>query len=205
MSVSFIPPQYINNFLHIALKNHDLAHDISHAWRVYTNAVRIVNDLVYTTGLQLTPQEHKEFPLVVLCHDVLDHKVKNSALAERDVMKFFVDNVGIPSAVKIDHIHKNCSWSNRKNSSPLISGDWMRKVLQDADWLDALGDDGLQRCIIYTKSAHPTFTEEQITKHVQNHIREKLLLIPQELNYNISKRMVVENKLLEPLEAYLRL
>lgn len=204
MSISFIPPRYIEEFLHMALKNHDLAHDISHSLRVYTNAVKIVNTLINTERLQLTPQEEKEFPLVILCHDVLDHKMKNAALEERDVTKFYVDNVGIPSAVKIGHIHKNCSWSNRKTSVPLVLGDWMRKVLQDADWLDALGYDGLQRCINYTKIIHPQATEEQVIKRVQNHIREKLLLIPKELNYEVSKRMVIENRLLEPLEAYLR-
>lgn len=198
--LSFIPPPHINNFLQKALEKHDLAHDISHAWRAYTNAVKIVN----SENIPLTPQEQKEFPLVILCHDVLDHKLKETSLPERDVMKFYVDCVGVPSAVKIDYIHKNCSWSNRKTSVPLVSGDWMRKVLQDADWLDALGEYGLQRCIVYSRSIHPEYDEFQIKERVKAHIQEKLLHIPSELNYETSKKMVIDGKLLEPLLEYLK-
>lgn len=197
--ISYIAPIHINDFLKKALKNHDDAHDISHAWRVYLNAVFIAN----SEEIALTDKELEEFPLVILCHDVLDHKIKNPALHERDVMKFYVDCVGVQSAVKIDYIHKNCSWSNRKSATPLTSGDWMRKVLQDADWLDALGYDGLVRCMLYTKTTFPDATEEELKKRVQDHIREKLLLIPEELNFETSKRLVIERGLMTHLLNYL--
>jgi HD superfamily phosphodiesterase len=75
----------------------------------------------------------------------------------------------------------------------------MRQVLQDADWLEAIGEVGLVRCAEYNKAHYPN---EDTVAMVCKHIHEKLLLIPAELNFKCSRDIAVD--LVEPMMQYLR-
>lgn len=193
-------PLSLVQFAYRGYANHDSAHDYQHAVRVFANA----HAILHRENTAHTLQEFKELPYVMLCHDLRDHKLlSRKCLSAEEIERFYISELGEASARKIIHIHANCSWSNRKTSTPLAQGDWMRQLLQDADWIDALGKHGLARCIEFaTASLNETATAD-ITAAVCKHIKEKLLLIPNELNFESSKKIVEENNLLEPLLTYL--
>lgn len=194
-----VVPKSLMDFVVRAYAKHDKAHDQNHVYHVFYNAIKIVQQ----ENIQMTEQEQKEFPFVMLCHDVLDHKMKDT-LDPDEVYEFYESQLGSESASKIAYIHNNCSWSKRLESVPLTSGDWMRLVLQDADWLEAIGAVGLQRCIDYTNANAPTNenTGAHIRAAVCKHINEKLLLIADNLNFASSKKMAAD--LNKPLLKYLK-
>jgi uncharacterized protein len=206
----------LNEFLTLAYANHDSAHNLGHIFRVYDTALTIVD----REHIVMTQKEAEEFPYVMSCHDVRDHKLaqKDLCLSQEQVYKFYEEQLGTESANKIVHIHDNCSWSKRARSIPLESGDWMRRVLQDADWIDAMGRVGLTRCIEYSKfiinNSHAnsstnsgandnTEVDTMIKYMVCQHIRDKLLLIPDNLYYDSSKELVRDRSLISPLLRYL--
>jgi HD superfamily phosphodiesterase len=173
-----------------AYKNHDSAHNLDHAMNVFENSLKIISG----EGIIMDDIEKLLLPFVMIGHDFRDHKIKN-ALSDDEIDQFYKLHLGDYFA-EVIHIHNNCSWSKRKSSVPLETGrDWMRKVLQDADWLEAIGETGLQRCIEYSASIGGS------TADICAHIREKLLLIPAELNYATSKTMSAG--MLDPLYKYL--
>jgi hypothetical protein len=188
--------QLIEEFAKLAYQNHDLAHGFPHAERVYHNALAIIDG----AHLQMTAQEQLELPYVMYGHDFRDHKLvsEGTCLPEQVIQDFYKGQLGEVSANKIKHIHENCSWSQRKRATPLPDGDWMRLVLQDADWLEALGEEGLTRCIQYTQ-----FVGGHVPEDVCRHIHEKLLLIPQNFNYQTTRDLVKQRDLITPLLVYL--
>lgn len=177
----------------------DKSHDYSHGVKVYSNALRIMEKEQFKCN---TSQEQLEFYVVMLCHDVLDHKLlaKGLCLPPEEITAFYTDLLGPEAAARIVHIHANCSWSKRKESIPATHNDWMRLVLQDADWIEALD---LQRCIEYNTVYNPGATPAEIARDVCNHINEKLLHIPGELNFDSSRLLVAVEGRLNPLYDYL--
>ena len=192
-SMDSIPPTLID-FINLAYSKFDQSHGVAHVMRVFEYAHQIIAG----ENIMMTQTERSELPYVILCHDVLDHKYIHESLDEAAVMDFYTAHMSATSAAKIKHIHKNCSWSKRAYNIPLEAGDWMRKILEDADRLDAIGEDGLRRCIEYTR-AH----SDNIAQPVCKHIREKLLLIPDNFNFKTSARIAASNNMIAPLLNYL--
>ena len=186
-------------FASYAYANHDSAHNLEHAKNVLRNALTIIEK----EGINCDAVEERELPYVMIGHDFRDHKLVERGLCctAEEIEDFYRKELGEGSAAKILHIHDNCSWSKRKSSIPLESGDWMRKVLQDADWLEAIGNVGLQRCINYNSSVRGV-TDAMLIQDVCLHIREKLLLIPTELNYESSREIAKDR--IAPLLDFLR-
>lgn len=187
----------IFKFAKAAYAKHDAAHNIEHAGQVLLNALTIAGLI----GYSLTGENMLIFTCVMLCHDVHDHKQKNPRYTREEIRAFYVSVFGDDIADDIIFIHDNCSWSKRATSRPLVSpriADWMRLVLQDADWMEAIGDVGLARCIEYTNSVGGNVPEDVCT-----HIDEKLMLIPDHLNFAESKTMAKSR--LAPLIAYKKL
>jgi len=202
MSFSNIPEKFrpsfesmdaLLSFANRAHGNHDKAHDLLHALRVHHNSLKIV----IGERLDLTLYEWKELPYVMIGHDFLDHKQHTLTVNEWDVLAFYESVLGATSAQRVLDIQKASSWSKRET-------EWSRgtlmKVLQDADWLDALGEVGLKRCVDFSVAKGVVDVPSNVCKHIY----EKLLLIPDALNYETSKKMVEKEKLLEPLYDYLK-
>ncbi len=191
--------QGIEEFMKRGYQNHDEAHNYKHAKKVYSNA----QDIVLREGIVMTSQEELEFPIVMLGHDLRDHKLASTGrcLPAAEIEAYYVSVLGPESTVKVIHIHDNCSWSKRNVSVPLATGDWMRLVLQDADWLEAIGEVGLARCIAYNTEYGPN---GDVSSAVCQHINEKLLHIPQQLNFEASRRLAADHNLLGPLVEYLK-
>lgn len=186
----------IDEFMERGYANHDLAHNIDHARQVYSN----MELLLKRANARIAPEEEIELRCIGLGHDLRDHKLVHLGLclSAEEIKAFYESILGPKAALDVIHIHENCSWSKRKESVPLEFGDWMRQLLQDADWLEAIGEAGLQRCIDYT---HACMGDRPDL--VCKHILEKLLLIPEELNFDVSKELVAERDLLKPLKEYL--
>jgi hypothetical protein len=78
--------------------------------------------------------------------------------------------------------------------------DWMRRVIQEADWLTAIGERGIARCAAYS-AARGTVAAD-IAAAVCRHIREKLWLIQYALTFDSARTAAAA--LSAPLAAYLR-
>lgn len=103
----------------------------------------------------------------------------------------------------IIHIHTNCSWSKRAISKPVESNlcrDILRRVLQDADWLQAIGHVGIFRCREYQTEYHGT---DDVDKHIYAHIHEKILHIPAGMNFDVTRAIIVERDLMTPIHEFI--
>ena len=196
--VCVVPPT-LAEFALLAYERHDRAHNIEHVYRVLDYARKIV----IGERIVMTAVEAKELPYAILLHDARDHKLVNKGicLSAEDIRRFLHSELGESSAEKILVMHTRCSWSNRKTSECLPTSDWMRRVLQDADWLDALGDIGIERSEDYARDYGAN--DEEVIIHTRAHILDKLLLIPKEFTYETSRQIAADCGLIDPLNRYL--
>ena len=176
--------------------NHDTSHGYDHALAVIHNGAVIARRRCFW----FTEEEAVQVLYALGCHDILDYKMVAAGLAPDAavIRRQLIDGVGEEAATMITHIHENCSWSKRATAVPLQQGDWMRKLVQDADWLEAIGEGGIQRCIEYTTRFGNC---ADVPARVCEHIREKLLLIPEHLNYPASRDIAATR--VQPLLDYL--
>lgn len=145
----------------------DESHDVSHAYAVYKNMLKIVE----------TIDEDIDMDVLVYCamlHDICDHKYPNS-IKESELIKFIIDGLGDTKCERVMNIINNVSFSKQ------IKG--LRKELQypdnihldiisDADRLEAIGQIGIDRCIKYTRASGG-----QVPEDVIKHCHEKLLIL----------------------------
>lgn len=197
--LTLIIPAELFDFIKLAYSKFDRSHGVEHVIQV----LKYANEIVAREEIMMTHAERNEFPYVMLCHDILDHKYVDLCLESSAVKMFYIEHLGTHSAAKVIHIHKNCSWSKRATNVPLGEGDWMRKVLEDADRLDALGENGLRRCIEYNEHAHANATSAHIQQLVCKHIREKLLILYDNFNFETSRKIVLQSDMMRPILKYL--
>lgn len=190
-------------YLESVFVGRDESHDINHSLRVYENCLKIMisEDIVVN-------KEFSNFILVVsMCHDVPDHKYVGSGDTNTkeslvsSLREFLMGNGMTLKLIDIAIILiDNISWSkemrgeNNKFKNPFH--EMLRRLIQDADWLDALGSVGLERCIQYT-----TARKGKVPEDVCQHIKEKLLLIPEHMHFESSQRYASEETLV--LRGYL--
>lgn len=176
-------PLTLTEFVNIAYDRADPAHDAVHAWKVLDNAREIA------CNMTLSPEEDAIFDWVMAGHDAGDHKRPIAdRLSDEELTKIYTDRFGPELAEAIVEIHQNCSWSKRLTRKT-VKYETLMKILQDADWIEAIGAIGLQRCIDFTTCMMPGATSAEISAAVCKHIREKLLLIPTELNFDQSREI----------------
>lgn len=192
-----------NPELHIfamkAYKDFDMSHDYTHALAVYSNVSKFI---------KLVPEERAEDDIKIvkyaaILHDTYDHKYKDKGLGKDVIHDFILSQLGDINGKVCIHIIDNISWSKRKVSTPLNNKDWMRILVQTADWIEALGPTGLERCIEYTRAVHPGCGDLQIRDDVCQHINEKLLKIVDELP-EYARQYVIDNNLNDALLIYLK-
>lgn len=172
--------EYIQNLF----DNNAGSHDAGHSMRVYHNAMLIAKE---ETGC-----DADIIALAALLHDADDHKLfdtENNANART----FLKEN-----GVSIDDIEKICqainsvSFSKNRGKRPeSIEG----KIVQDADRLDAIGAIGIARTFAYG-GEHGRSMESSI-----QHFYEKLLLLKDELNTEVARKMAKERH--EYMESFL--
>lgn len=177
----------LTDFLVLAYSHHDAAHNIDHALAVYNNAMHI--------ALSVDGPTTREFAITMLFHDARDHKMKVCLDAEI-LHDFYVGQVGIEACGRIETTHATCSWSRRHL---VHRRDLFCKILQDADWIEAIGEVGLRRCIEYTQAVGGAVPHD-----VCAHIHEKLLLIPLAVNFDVTRGLIESKNMIKPLTDYLR-
>lgn len=184
----------LDTFARKAYANHDPAHGYDHAIKVLENAKTIAD------GMTLSAEELRIFDWVMVGHDAGDHKIPlDCRLSDEELAGIYTAQFGPELAAAIVEIHARCSWSKRKTRKA-VKYETLMKILQDADWMEAIGAGGLQRCWDFTKHHNPAATSAEIRGKVCEHIREKLLLIPAELNFEKSREMADVQPLLKFLE-----
>ncbi len=196
-------PKELLAFAAEAYEGFDESHDLSHGLRVFENMIRIVQK----DYPQITPGDLEDLMYITILHDSQDYKYVGTGVgvSEFEYRIFFLSSLGEERGLKCIHVTENMSWSKERKGSnvKLPEGeDWMRRVAQDADWLEAIGEIGLQRCIEYTTTHSKGDSFSEIQESVCIHIREKLLKIPEHLYTATAKLMA--GPLLEPLYVYLK-
>ena len=178
------------------LKDAEGGHDWFHTERVYKNAILISKsenvDLIVVA-------------IAALLHDIADSKFYNGdetigpKKARAFLLKHNVDSKIIEHVIAII---ENMSFKNSLDTNTTFDSLELR-VVQDADWLDAIGAIGIARCFnyggyknraIYNPSIPPreNMTKEEY-KNTQsptiNHFYEKLLLIKDKMNTSTGKKI----------------
>jgi HD superfamily phosphodiesterase len=185
---------------------HEEGHGVSHVLDVLRNAIEI------SKSMFLSEIQQMMFALIMLGHDALDHKMKARGTMPDpdDVRQFYVDALNMMNdelggtsynaqyyASNIEEIHLNCSWSKRATSKA-CDNDILRLILQDADWLEAIGGIGLKRCWSYQtdywkrndmKNADydGPIDKQEIYTTMAKHIDEKLVHVAAGMNFDYSR------------------
>lgn len=176
--------------------SHDSSHDLEHGLRVYCNAKWIVEQLGYQMTLVII--------YAAVLHDILDSKYvpkDKYEAAKESLLTFLGCHLPESECDDVIWIIENISWSKRKQSQSMQRDDWRRLVVQDADWLEAIHQVGLERCIEYTTTRNPNASRAKVRELVCEHINTKLVHIPAALNTAPGKRLAEGG--LEPLVEYL--
>lgn len=146
-----------------------MSHGFDHAFAVGYNAMLILS-------ARKNAPSKRSFDIIFLSclfHDVCDHKYKYLTISKEERNTFLLATQGKINGQLIIDICDNMSWSAevRGENKPLkAEHDWMRRIVQDADRLEALGETGLQRCIDVVKERNGKVPDD-----VCKHIEEKLM------------------------------
>jgi uncharacterized protein len=109
-----------------------------------------------------------------MLHDVCDHKY-TASISKASLAEFIFSELPAEKAKVVIDIINNISFSQEVNDKRVTLAapyDIYQNIVSDADKLEALGQVGLDRCIIYTKSKGGAVPEDVI-----KHCHEKLLLL----------------------------
>ena len=124
-------------------KHFDASHDINHAIAVYQNAVLIAKE-------ELPDYDDDILQYACLLCDVCDHKYAN-ALPKFELHKYISQQLCEEKAQVVIDVVDNMSFSqevkclHKKLETPY------QDIVSDADKLEALGEGGLERCIVFTE------------------------------------------------------
>ncbi|XWV25622.1 HD superfamily hydrolase [Tupanvirus deep ocean] len=162
---------------------YDESHDVMHHFNVFRNSVDILISLQNNEEINLDEYDYNYVLHLItyasLLHDTVDHKYKKN-YEEKKLQLYVFLNTNAPTISKdVIWIIENISYSKEvKNGYPLHENRLVqlaRDIVSDADKLEALGTQGINRCRQYTISINPKLPEESITKLVIEHCHEKLL------------------------------
>jgi len=195
-------------FVKKELANAEKGHDWWHIERVFRNVQTILKE---------EPADELVVLLAALLHDIADSKFHNGdeSIGPRKA-RTFMETLSISSET-IDHvilIIENMSFKNSFDVARFTSKEL--EIVQDADRLDAIGAIGIARAFtyggyknreIYNPSIPPvTFTNKEDYKNTTaptiNHFYEKLLLLKDQMNTPVGRKMAEERHLF--MEAYLK-
>lgn len=190
----------LDDFCNIVFQNFDKSHDKNHHLKVFNNARIIVSDIDEN---QFTKQELQIMTYATMLHDSLDHKYIGTwriTVNRDEIIEFLEKTIGKDTSDICIFIMENISWSKEMKglTQKLPYRDILRQIVQDADWLEALGSNGIERCKQYRSSID---SYETTSEHLKQHILDKLLLIPKKLNTQPAYFMSL--RLIQPLLDYL--
>lgn len=168
------------NFVRTLCGGRDASHGFGHAQAVAHHAQYIARELGIIDERQL-----RIVMLTAWLHDVADHKYDRDGLLKREVDYFL--RIHVPEdAALISAIIDRVSYSKEVHAREQGCLDWqevlgdegilLRTIVSDADKLEALGKQGLDRCVLYARHVHGAETApELLAQYVREHAQEKLL------------------------------
>ena len=164
------------------------SHGLKHLSRVVANTKAIL------------AADYKDFPAdwkhdcVVLAwtHDLEDPKYKKEDDDNR-VEEMFSKFLKVLNPSQAREIITRSSWNEQRQLKDTKTRDWeqvlhrftvFRHILSDADKLDAMDDQGLERCAHFVLEKNPQLTDRdaELYSKVHQHAQEKLLRIPEFLH-----------------------
>ena len=189
--------QLCSDFVKKTCIDRDESHGHHHMQTVFNNSLQIC------LGEDITdPNIIKLVSIVAWLHDVADHKYDKNGQLEQLVKDFLTTNFQ-PDAELIWNIITRISYSKEIKSK----ADWelvlgsegilIRNIVSDADKLEAIGKIGIERCIQYGAEHHRhKYNEEAprelLLKHVNEHAKEKLLLLKDHFIYTSTGKKMAE-------------
>lgn len=188
------------NFATVAYSKFDDSHNMDHIRRVFAFADRIVDAKAITM-----PMRYRNVMIhTIALHDAVDHKYSDCITIE-ELTHFLQSRLPENDVGLVLHMIDNISWSKENQGkcvAPTEMNDVMQ-IIQDADRLDAIGENGLRRCEIYSRSKSPNATEAEIAKKVVDHIHEKLLLVCKGMHNAEATQIVIEDNLEKALHDFI--
>ncbi len=175
----------------------DASHDVAHIHRVLANLDKIVS----RQGLFMAPTEFDITLWAAACHDNRDHKY-TGCISHKEEWEFIAKYMGPPIADRVMSIIDGVSWS-KQVAKGKPTWDPILYMIQDADRLDAMGEQGLTRCRIFNGIRNPDATPDQLETLVRAHAAEKLALLYGALNYDVSRDIADAENLVAPIMAIL--
>jgi hypothetical protein len=165
-------------------EDYDESHGLNHHIRVFCNAIQIFCPVAVATGIiknrEKLTRYVKYITYVTLLHDVIDHKYPNNMEEKKQRLRQFLIDELKEEHEYIYWIIDNMSYSKEvKHGYPLHHDSEIqeiRDICSDADKIDALGKDGLARCILTTiHMKGDKISDEDIVSNVIQHSHDKLL------------------------------
>ena len=183
------------------LGNDTSGHDFNHLQRVVKMAQRIANQMGVAPFIPVA---------AAYLHDTIDDKLVDDVNTAKEEVRSFLTRLDLPSHT-IDEILAIISQmsfaSTLDGGRPTLS--LAGQIVQDADWLDAIGAIGITRAIYYGGKYHQVIYDPTIpprtnlTKNeyrnlshetIINHFHEKLLKLAGMLNTPVAKEIAVHRQ-----------
>lgn len=173
----------LSDFVHKTTDDRPDTHGHHHMSKVVYNSFEIAKKEGFTEDLDM-------LMTVAFLHDVADHKYDKDGELKKQVVEFLHTLYKDPIRVQlIVDIIDRISYSREATAIKLRDtldydkvlgklGCTIRQMVSDADKLEAIGEQGLDRCIKYGFEIHGyDSSDEVIVGHVRRHAGEKLLLL----------------------------
>jgi HD superfamily phosphodiesterase len=171
----------IDSYAKLELANQDDSHGLGHAISVAHRALFIMNIDYNWPAIEL-----KVYAASML-HDAADHKYDLDGSARKKLESFLeimfplegaklmrvIDRVSYSKEKRIiaQGVEAHRKWLSFDGDQELET---IRNIVSDADKLEALGADGVIRCIQYVQATHPEFDIDSIRREVTDHVKDKL-------------------------------
>lgn len=176
----------LQQFVKARTIHREKSHGYDHLYRVSRNAVHL--------SIHLPIETQRLALLVGWLHDLMDHKYLHDHY-EQDI-RHFLKQHGYSEEWILDIIER-ISYSREISNG---TKDWyttlnmhgvaIRHIVSDADKIDAIGLEGLERCKNYIREKNSYKTEEQIIRDMKLHAEQKLIrLAPEYIRTTRGKRM----------------
>jgi len=170
----------LEDFGRLAYSKYDSSHDWNHALSVFHNTIKLIEKL----PIHITTTLQKSIRFTSILHDTIDSKYLNEQSITRSQLNdFLIKHLGEDLAEKSMWTIENMSWSKRGhiNCSSFNYDVVLFNVVRDSDWIEAID---IQRCIDYNNKINGKYPQD-----VLKHCDEKLLIISDNLHYNVSKQL----------------
>jgi len=179
----------LSEYVSEVCSNRDKSHGWEHMKVVAETAKMIVEKDFIDEPDYIYNQLMLDTITVAWLHDVADHKYDSDGKLTHNLMKWGCANIG--GFVNILEIIKLVSYTSEnsalKAGKPINYDEKLgkyyarvRHIVSDADKLEAIGTIGIERAILYTRHAHPDYTEEQIIIELKKHAEDKMLRLAEE-------------------------